>query len=219
MRATESAHEKANEPRKLIGCDALFSVGLPRRVNGGPEIIEKRRQMRKVAVLAAFAPDSRLDVFATASEQRQGRMISISLVGNADQKLMAGTERPRPGDENESVSAKVDPLLFPVFIPDQGISGRAAAKFRIAAGGNGLGFAGNFSSLASEGGGGVADFVGSGHGILGLVGASLPADRNKLPNRLGYARKICKNRKLFSENDEMRDRHLKQPPPEEGNTQ
>ena len=44
------------------------------------------------------------------------------------------------------------------------------------------------ASFASKGGGGGADFGVGGHGLLELGRASLPADVETIPNRLGYAR-------------------------------
>jgi hypothetical protein len=41
-----------------------------------------------------------------------------------------------------------------------------------------------------EGGNLVADVGGDGHGVVWLIGALSPADVKRIPNRLGYARKI-----------------------------
>jgi len=103
-------------------------------------------------------------------------------------------------------------LLSLVFAPDSKLVRRATvaddeplksgatALGPVGAHCGGFGLALGFASPASEGCCGVADVVGSGHGVWWFAGASLPADKSNLPNRFGLSRVIFKRGKINSEN-------------------
>ena len=67
---------------------------------------------------------------------------------------------------------------------------RTATQSAIGADCGGLRFGLGGASFTSKGCGCGADFGGGGHGIVWLVGASLPADRDNLAKRLGLSRTI-----------------------------
>ena len=66
---------------------------------------------------------------------------------------------------------------------------RASALGSVGSHGGGFNFGFGLSAFASKGCGGGCNVGGSGHGLVWLVGALLPADVETIPNRLGYARK------------------------------
>lgn len=72
---------------------------------------------------------------------------------------------------------------------DEPLVGRATALGTIGADGCGLSFGLGGAAFTSKGCGGGGDVGGSGHGLVWFGRASLPADVDKIPNRLGYARK------------------------------
>ena len=75
-----------------------------------------------------------------------------------------------------------------------------ASKGCVATCGGGLGFGLRGASFASKGCCGGGDVGGSGHGLVWLGRASLPADVETLPKRLGDASGKCDFFNLFSEN-------------------
>lgn len=165
MSRTWTATKKPMSRDRLIGCDALFSVfsgkGLGCRIAGQLDDVVRAVRKQAVVVLPFFALSGFVEVgSATACEMPDARKTDIPA------------------------------LCVGVNLNLKHWAARPASGDSIGAGCGGFGFCLSGASLSSKSGGGGGDFGSGGHGIVWLVGASLPADDGKIPNRLGLSRNI-----------------------------
>lgn len=124
------------------------------------------------------------DVFRAVGKQAVVVLPFFALAGLVEIGSATASEMPYAGKTD------VSSLCVSVNFDLKHWTARAPSGGSVGAGCGSLGGCFGSSSLASEGGGGGGDIGGVCHGIVWLVGASLPADEGTIPNRLGFARTI-----------------------------